>query len=247
MNANKHSLHFTDSHFTYVHSTAQWFVYVKYTYTCDVYNKTLGTVLQLKALPHTPQEYGHFPQHMLWWMPISTALTSQTRTSRIFTPQRNDLYMFFHSRTTCAPLQTKGLLSGSCEQLSHYTNAAAVNTALWYVTLHTISMQWIMSAEGRIGVILGWQSMGRLGLLVRFFLFLRCTYTCTCAVCNKGLRISLTLKALLLPAQVYALSLSHWWVLIHTNFLLQIFAVSTIIWTCFLLQGQFNCHRQMSW
>ena len=51
--------------------------------------------------------------------------------------------------------------------------------------------------------------MGRLGLVVRFFLLVRCTYACTCAVCNKALRISLKLKVLLHAAQVYALSLSH--------------------------------------
>jgi hypothetical protein len=182
MNANKHSPHFTDMHFTYFHSREQWFVHV------------------------------------------------------------------FHSRTTFALLQTNGLLSVSREQLSQYTyTTAAADTALWYLSLHTISMQQMKSAEGRIGVIFGRQSMGWLGLLVRIFLLVRCTYTCTCAVCNKALRISLPPKALLHAAHVYALSLSHWCILIHTTLTLHIFAVSTIIWTCFLLQGHFNCHRQMSW
>ena len=60
----------------------------------------------------------------------------------------------FHSRTTFSPLQTNGLLSASCEQLSQYTKytytVAAVDNALWFVTLHTISMEQIMYAEWRI-------------------------------------------------------------------------------------------------
>ena len=79
MNANKHSPHFTDTHFMYFHFRGQ----------------------------------------------------SSVR---------------FYSRTTSAPLQTNGLLSGSHEQLSQYTYtaAAAVDNALWFVSLHTISMQRIV-------------------------------------------------------------------------------------------------------
>ena len=183
MNSNKRSPHFTDTHFTYFHRKAQWFVHV------------------------------------------------------------------FHSRTTFSPLQTSGLLRGSCEQLNQYNyTAAAVYTALWFVTLHTISMEMITSAKWMIGVLLGWQSLRSLGLLVRFFLFVRCTYTYTCEVCNKALRISLQLKALLHTPWVYALYLSqhtHWCILIHTILTLQTFPLQ--IWTCFLLQIHFNCHRQMSW
>ena len=51
--------------------------------------------------------------------------------------------------------------------------------------------------------------MGRLELLVRFLLFVRCTYTYTCEVCNKALGISLQLKALLHTPQVYAISMSQ--------------------------------------
>jgi len=51
-------------------------------------------------------------------------------------------------------LTNNGLVSGSCEQLSQYTNytytAAAVDTALWFVILHTVSMEQIMYAEWRI-------------------------------------------------------------------------------------------------
>jgi len=47
------------------------------------------------------------------------------------------------------------LLSGSHEQLSQYTyTAAAVDTALRFVTLHAVSMEWIMDAELRIDVTL---------------------------------------------------------------------------------------------
>jgi hypothetical protein len=62
----------------------------------------------------------------------------------------------FHSRSTFSLLKTNGLLSGSHEQLSQYTYTAAagVVTAVWFVTLHTFSMEWIMYAELRIGVIL---------------------------------------------------------------------------------------------
>jgi len=75
--------------------------------------------------------------------------------------------------------------------------------------------------------------MGRLWLLVRFFLFVRCTYTYTCAACNVALRISFQLKTLLHTAQGYALCLSIC-ILIHTTltlhtFPLQIFVESTII------------------
>jgi hypothetical protein len=52
------------------------------------------------------------------------------------------------------------------------------------------------------------QSMAKLWLLVRFFLFVRCTYTYTCEVCKKALRITLQLKALLHTPQVYALFVS---------------------------------------
>jgi hypothetical protein len=46
-------------------------------------------------------------------------------------------------------LQTNGLLSGSCEQLNqyNYTAAAAADTALRFVTLHTMSMEMITSAK----------------------------------------------------------------------------------------------------
>jgi energy-coupling factor transporter transmembrane protein EcfT len=116
-------------------------------------------------------------------------------------------------------------------------------------------MEWIMYAELRIGVILWWQSIRSWGLLVRFLLFVRWTYTYTCAVCNMALGISFQPNALLHTAWVYALSLSqhtHWCfqiyiTLILHKFPLQIFTDSTIIWTCSLLQGHFNCHRQMSW
>jgi hypothetical protein len=67
----------------------------------------------------------------------------------------------------------------------------------------------ITSAAGRIGVILGCQSMGSLGLLVRFFLFVRCTYTYTCGFCNETMGISLQLMAPLHTPKVYALSLSN--------------------------------------
>jgi hypothetical protein len=60
-------------------------------------------------------------------------------------------------------------------------------------------------AKKRKGVLLGLQSMGRLGLLVRFSSFVRCIYTYTCAVCNKALRITLQLNALLHTARVYPL------------------------------------------
>ena len=59
-------------------------VLCRYTYTCDVCNKTLRISLKLKVSLHTPQKYGHFSQDMLWWIPINTTLTLQTHASRIF-------------------------------------------------------------------------------------------------------------------------------------------------------------------
>jgi len=83
--------------------------------------------------------------------------------------------------------------------------------------------------------------MGKLGLLVRFFLFVRCTYTYTCEVCNKVLGISMQTNAPVTPPHVYALSSqnTHLLILIHTTLRLQILAISKIIWTCFFLQGHF--------
>jgi hypothetical protein len=70
--------------------------------------------------------------------------------------------MFSTSRTTFSPLLTNGLLSGLHEQLSQYTyTTAAVDFGVWFVTLHTISKEQIMSAKWRIGVLLGWLSMGK--------------------------------------------------------------------------------------
>jgi hypothetical protein len=82
-----------------------------------------------------------------------------------------------------------------------------------------------------------------------FFSFVRCTYTYTCDVCNKTLR-TLQLNALLHTPWVSGLALchhhTHWCSPIHPTltlqtFPLQIFVVSTILYTCFLLQGHFNC------
>jgi hypothetical protein len=69
-------------------------------------------------------------------------------------------------------------------------------------------MERITHAEGRIAVLLGSQSMGRLGMLVSFSLFVRCSSTYTWGVCNEALKITLQLKALLHTAQLYSLSVS---------------------------------------
>ena len=57
------------------------------------------------------------------------------------------MYMCFHSRTTFSPLQTNGLLCGSREQLNqyNYTTAAAVDTALRFITIHTNPMERLQS------------------------------------------------------------------------------------------------------
>jgi len=79
--------------------------------------------------------------------------------------------MFFTSRTTFSPLQTNGLLSGLREQLSQYTyTTAAVDVAICFVPLHTNSMEWCMSAKWRIGVLLGWQSVGNGQVACKVFL-----------------------------------------------------------------------------
>jgi hypothetical protein len=61
-------------------------------------------------------------------------------------------------------------------------------------------------------------------LLVRFFSFVRCTYTYTCDVCKKTLR-TLQLNALLHTPWVYAIALCHhhmyWCSPIHTTLTLQ--------------------------
>ena len=70
------------------------FVRCTYTNTCDVYSKALRIPWQLKALLHTPQEYGHFQQDMLWSILVNTVLTLQTSTSCIFSAKHN-MYMSF--------------------------------------------------------------------------------------------------------------------------------------------------------
>jgi hypothetical protein len=92
----------------------------------------------------------------IWSLSTAYAFMNANKHSPHFTDMHFKYFHFraqwyvnvFHSRTTFASLQTNGLLSGSHKQLSQYIyTAAAVNTALWFVTLHTISKQWIMSAK----------------------------------------------------------------------------------------------------
>jgi len=81
--------------------------------------------------------WGLFPQE------ITSTILAHTQTNgltRIFNVKHNDIYVF-HSRTTFSPSQTDGLEGGSWEQLSQYTYyASAVDNALWFVTLHTVSI-----------------------------------------------------------------------------------------------------------
>jgi len=68
--------------------------------------------LQLKALLHTPQEYGHSPQHMLL---MNSNKQSPHFTANHFTYFHCNAQWFvhvFHSRTTFSPLITNGLWSG---------------------------------------------------------------------------------------------------------------------------------------
>jgi len=124
---------------TLITATKSLPVRCKYTYTGDVCNKALSIPYQPNNSLHTPQKYGQFPQDMLWWIPINTTLSVQTYTSHIFTVNQNDLYTF-HSTTTFSRLETDGLVSRLWKQLSQYTyNDAAGDTALWFVTLHTVS------------------------------------------------------------------------------------------------------------
>jgi hypothetical protein len=85
--------------------------------------------------------------------------------------------------------------------------------------------------------------------------FLRCTYTYTCDVCNKALRISMQPKGLLHTPQVHGhyLQNTHWGILTHTallfRYLLKIFTekhnhlctdLFTYIEKC-LFNGSYTC------
>jgi hypothetical protein len=101
----------------------------------------------------------------------------------------------------------------------------------------------------RISIPLDCNPLEGLSCLWVFFSFQRRTYTYTCDVCKKTLRITWQLNALLHTPWVYAPSLCrhdiHLCSPVHTTLNLQtfpseIFDVSTFC-TCFLLQGHFNC------
>jgi hypothetical protein len=66
------------------------------------------------------------------------------------------LYLLFTSRTIFPVYKKDGSLSGSHEQLIKNTYVtAAVDFPIWFVTLHTICIEWIMPAKWRTGVAIG--------------------------------------------------------------------------------------------